>query len=281
MSRIQDRIEAFELWATGWMNNYGRFMVRVALGVVFIWFGALKLVDMSPATQLVRDVTWWIPIPDFPFVLGIWEVVIGVCFLFKRTLRLALPLLLLHMPGTALPLILVPEQVWTSFPFGLTIEGQYIVKNLVLVAAALVVGGTVRLRMSGFARFAPEEFQNLLHHGHWGTAEAGTILTLEGAPNDRVYFLRKGSVEVLREGDRINVLGPHRFVGEMSFLTDEPACATVRTLTPVSYIDWLHSDLRRIVAEQPGLGRALHTNLSLDLIEKLRQVQPGEEAQNP
>ena len=53
-------------------------------------------------------------------------------------------LLFIQMPGTFLPLILLPEVCFTSFPFGLTLEGQYIVKNLIIISAALVVGSTVR-----------------------------------------------------------------------------------------------------------------------------------------
>ncbi len=79
-------------------------------------------------------------------MLGVWEVLIGVCLLFRPTIRIALALLFLQMPGTMLPLVILPEVTFTSVPFGLTLEGQYIVKNLALVSAALVVGGTARLR---------------------------------------------------------------------------------------------------------------------------------------
>ena len=59
-------------------------------------------------------------------------------------MRTTLLLLFLQMPGTALPLVLLPEVVWTAFPYGLTLEGQYIVKNLVLIGAGLVLGANVR-----------------------------------------------------------------------------------------------------------------------------------------
>jgi hypothetical protein len=59
-------------------------------------------------------------------------------------MRATLFLLFLQMAGTALPLVVLPEAVWTEFPYGLTLEGQYIVKNLVIIGAALVLGGTVR-----------------------------------------------------------------------------------------------------------------------------------------
>jgi len=76
--------------------------------------------------------------------LGIWEVVIGITICIKPLIRVAIFLLLIQMPGTFLPLILFPEVCFTDFPFGLTLEGQYIVKNLIIISAALVVGSTVR-----------------------------------------------------------------------------------------------------------------------------------------
>ena len=86
------------------------------------------------------DPDWFLP------VLGVWEVLIGVGLLIRPAIRGALLLLAIQMPGTFMPLILLPEVCFTAFPYGLTLEGQYIVKNLVIIAAALVVGGTVRRR---------------------------------------------------------------------------------------------------------------------------------------
>ena len=131
----------------GVMEKYGTLLLRLSIGVIFIWFGALKLFDgLSPAEELVkRTVYWFSPEVFFP-ILGVWEVLIGVGLLFRPLLRAALLLLFLQMPGTFLPLILLPDVCFTALPYGLTLEGQYIIKNLVLISAALVVGGTVRHR---------------------------------------------------------------------------------------------------------------------------------------
>jgi hypothetical protein len=77
-------------------------------------------------------------------VLAVWEMAIGLGLIFNIFMRLTLLLLFLQMPGTALPLVILPDAVWTVFPYGLTLEGQYIIKNLVLIGAGLVIGGTVR-----------------------------------------------------------------------------------------------------------------------------------------
>ncbi len=126
------------------MEHYGRFFLRISLGIIFIWFGMLKPFGLSPATQLVERTVYWFPPEVFVPILGWWEVAIGIGLLFRPLIRFALFLLFLQMPGTMLPLILLPDVCFTKFPFALTIEGQYIIKNLVLVSAAIVVGGTVR-----------------------------------------------------------------------------------------------------------------------------------------
>ena len=140
-------LNALDRRIASWMAEHGPTLLRYTLGIVFVWFGALKLFGgASPAEELVkRTVYWFDPAWFFPF-LGVWEVVIGVGLLIRPLIRLAILLLFLQMPGTFLPLVVVPEACWTAFPFALTLEGQYIVKNLVLIAAALVVGGTVRAR---------------------------------------------------------------------------------------------------------------------------------------
>lgn len=137
-------LDAFDRRFAGWMERNGRRTLRYALAVVFIWFGVLKPLGMSPAETLVKNTVYFIP-PDVFFpILGWWEVAIGVGLLYRPLNRLALGLLFLQMPGTMLPLVLLPEVCFTSVPFGLTMEGQYIIKNIVLIGAALVVGGTVR-----------------------------------------------------------------------------------------------------------------------------------------
>ena len=128
----------------GWMERNGIRLLRVSVGLVFIWFGALKTAGISPAQELVARTVYWLPPEAFVPFLGWWEVLIGVSLLIRPLARVAIALLFLQMPGTFLPLVLLPDVCFTSIPFGLTIEGQYIVKNLVLISAAIVVGGTVR-----------------------------------------------------------------------------------------------------------------------------------------
>ena len=147
-------LDQFDARIAAWMSRYGVRLLRYAIGVVFIWFGALKLVPgLSPAEDLVRNTVYFVDPDVFYPVLAVWEVLIGALLLFRPTVRGALFLLALQMPGTFLPFVVLPEVCFTHWPltapwdaFALTLEGQYIVKNIVLIAAGLVVGGTVRDR---------------------------------------------------------------------------------------------------------------------------------------
>jgi len=138
-----------------WMNKYGRFLLRISLAFIFIWFGLLKPLGLSPAAELIAKTVYWIPSDVFIPILGWWEVAIGVGLLFRPLIRMAIFLLFFQMIGTFMPLIILPKVCFTQFPFGLTLEGQYIIKNLILISAAMVIGGTVRkdLTQSGAVKF--------------------------------------------------------------------------------------------------------------------------------
>lgn len=139
------QIDALDQRVTAWMARYGLVMMRIALGVIFFWFGALKLFPgLSPAEDLVRNTIFFIDPNVFQPLLAVWEMAIGLGLITGMFMRVTLLLLFLQMPGTALPIIITPEAVFTMFPFGLTIEGQYIVKNLALITAAIALGSTVR-----------------------------------------------------------------------------------------------------------------------------------------
>jgi uncharacterized membrane protein YkgB len=133
----------------GWMRATGSIALRISLGVIFIWFGLLKTVGLSPAEPLVLATVGWMPFFDaltWVIIIGWWEVAIGVLFLFRKTIRIAIPLLAMQMAGTFLPLIILTAITFQPghIPYAPTMEGQYIIKNLLIISAALVVGGSVR-----------------------------------------------------------------------------------------------------------------------------------------
>ncbi|MCC6909720.1 MAG: hypothetical protein IT430_17425 [Phycisphaerales bacterium] len=144
LNQIDSRIASF-------MQRWGVRLLRWSLAVIFIWFGVLKPFGLSPAEPLVLKTVDWLPVlspRQWLGVIGWWEVAIGITFLFRSTLRLAIALLALQMVGTLMPLVMLSEITFQSgrYPYAPTMEGQYIIKNLLIISAALVVGGTVRRR---------------------------------------------------------------------------------------------------------------------------------------
>lgn len=124
--------------------KYSDEIGRVALAVIFVWFGFLKIIAISPANGLVGmllDQTFlaFIPYDVFLITFGVVEVCIGLLFLIPKLERVAILLLLLHMVTTLLPLFALPAVAWQA-PFVPTLEGQYILKNAALIALALGIG---------------------------------------------------------------------------------------------------------------------------------------------
>lgn len=132
------------------MADRGVSLLRYSVGAVFIWFGALKFFPgVSAADQLATDTIaeltlGWIEPGVARVLLAILETTIGLGLVTGRFMRLTLLLLFGQMLGTATPLLLFPELTWKSFPMVPTLEGQYIIKNLVLVSAGITIGATVR-----------------------------------------------------------------------------------------------------------------------------------------
>ena len=137
--------DELDIFITKFMSKWGITFLRYSLGLIYIWFGILKPFGLSPAQELVENTVYWFDNPKtFVPILGWWEVVIGLTMCIKPLIRVSIFLLFIQMPGTFLPLILLPEVCFNNFPLGLTLEGQYIIKNLIIISAALVVGSTVR-----------------------------------------------------------------------------------------------------------------------------------------
>jgi len=140
-------IDKFDRVTIKVMRSTSRPAIRLSFGIIFIWFGILKPLHLSPAEGLLKATVTWLPFgsPDnWLIIIGWWEVVIGVFFLFEKTTRIAIILLLTQMVGTFMPLLFLPEVTFQSGNVLLpTMEGQYIIKNLIIISAALVLGGEV------------------------------------------------------------------------------------------------------------------------------------------
>ena len=147
LGQLFDHLDAS---VTNWMAHYGIVLLRISLGVVFLWFGVLKFFPgFSPAEDLaartIEKITFGIMTPNISVpLLATWECLIGIGLISNKFMRITLLLLWVQMLGTITPLVFFPAETFTRFPYAPTLEGQYIIKNIVLISAALVIGATVR-----------------------------------------------------------------------------------------------------------------------------------------
>jgi uncharacterized membrane protein YkgB len=147
VARLLDRVDSA---LTRLMARYGPTLLRLSIGVVFLWFGLLKFFPgLSPAEGLaartIVTLTGGRLSPETAvLLLAAWESLIGLGLIFRLAMRVTLLLLWLQMLGTITPLFIFPNEVFTRVPYAPTLEGQYIIKNIVLITAGIVLGGTVR-----------------------------------------------------------------------------------------------------------------------------------------
>lgn len=131
----------------GVLNTLYPITARIAIFIVFFWFGALKVFDLSPANPLVADLLQktlpFITFDEFIVMFGIYEMIIGLAFLIPKFERFAIIILFPHMIMTALPLFLLGEMAWQK-AFVPTLEGQYIIKNLAIIALAFGIGARLK-----------------------------------------------------------------------------------------------------------------------------------------
>ena len=139
-----------EMRSIEWKARNGLNILRVSLGLVFIWFGMLKFFPGISAAEVIAGKTIYTltfgivkPPVSLPF-LAIWECTVGLGLITKRWMNLTLLLLYFQMIGTFLPLVFFPHETFTTSVFIPTLLGQYIVKNIVLLSAGVVIGATIK-----------------------------------------------------------------------------------------------------------------------------------------
>jgi len=147
---MQELFDRIDTRITRWMARVGVLLLRLSLGIVFLWFGVLKFFPgLSPAENLagetIHTLTFGLISPETAnIILAVWECLIGLGLITGIFMRITILLLMLQMLGTITPLFLFPGETFTRFPYAPTLEGQYIIKNLVLISAGIVIGATVR-----------------------------------------------------------------------------------------------------------------------------------------
>jgi uncharacterized membrane protein YkgB len=155
---MKKSIDAIDRTIIGVLRRWSVPALRVSLAIVFVWFGALKVFGVTPVTDIVADTVYWVDPDWFVPVLGLAETAIGIGLLAGRFLRVVLGAMIAQLLGTFLVLVIQPD---LAFQDGnvllLTTEGEFVVKNLVLLTAGMVVGATVRRPEDGPAESSSSE----------------------------------------------------------------------------------------------------------------------------
>ncbi|MEX2662053.1 MAG: hypothetical protein WD227_08985, partial [Vicinamibacterales bacterium] len=144
LPEVPEQVDRLDRRISASMRRWGVPALRLSLAVIFIWFGLLKPLGLSPAAPLLKATVAWMPLFDadqWLSIIGWWEVAIGLTFLTRKTARIAIALLAMQMVGTFLPLALLPDVTFQAghIPYAPTMEGQYIIKNLVIIAASMLL----------------------------------------------------------------------------------------------------------------------------------------------
>ena len=147
---LYQKLSLLEIRMISWKIKNGIKVLRIALGIIFFWFGVLKFFHgISPAevlaTRTITKLTFGlIPASISVYILATWETLIGIGLLTGFLLDFTLLLLYFQMAGTFLPMLFFPQEIFSHSIFVPTMEGQYIIKNLVLISAGIVIGSTIK-----------------------------------------------------------------------------------------------------------------------------------------
>jgi uncharacterized membrane protein len=140
--RTQGASQAADEPRPSWIERNGLRALGVAFGIVFVWFGLLKPFAQSPVADLITKTLPFAPPTLVLHVVGWWEVATGVSLLVSRFARAAVVLLAVQLPALLLPFVVLPDVCFAHVPYALTLQGESLIKSLLLVAAATVVAET-------------------------------------------------------------------------------------------------------------------------------------------
>jgi uncharacterized membrane protein YphA (DoxX/SURF4 family) len=136
--------------ANTWLTENSLNLLRISIGIIYVWFGALKFFpNLSPADQLAKDTIYLITFGLIPnnvsiILLAFWETLLGVVLIIGVWRKAVFYILLIHMICTFVPLFFFEDVSFTSSPYAFTLVGQYIMKNLIIICAALVLNAQAR-----------------------------------------------------------------------------------------------------------------------------------------
>lgn len=201
-----------------------------------------------------------------------------VAYLLKDILWLRLLTILSCFAGIAFNYFVPATPLWTVIGWNIL----FAIINIVQVAIIIKERSNVHfsdeeqeLHETLFKNFAPFEFMKLMRVGKWREAQPGDVLAVEQKPLDAVMLIYNGLVGVEQNGKEVAKLKDGNFIGEVSFITEGVATATVRALIPTRYIAWPKASIKALLNRNPSMRFAMQAMLSTDLSKKLMRRAPS------
>lgn len=124
-------------------HRYGHKAHRLSLGLIFVWYGLLKPFGAETTTSLLAHTIYFFPAEVLLPILGWWEVAIGLCLIYRPLVRFSIILQFVRIPGTILAFFMHPEVCFVHIPFVPSLEGQYLIKDIVILFAGIAIAGTI------------------------------------------------------------------------------------------------------------------------------------------
>jgi hypothetical protein len=214
----------------------------------FIFFGHAASI-LTMAAYLLKDILWL-------RVLTIFSCFTGIVFNY-------------FVPS---------EPLWTVIYWNIVFAIINIVHIAILIKERTGVHFSEEeqgLHETLFKNFAPFEFMKLMRVGQWLVAKPGDVLAVEQKPIDAVMLIYNGLAGVERNGKEVARLKDGNFIGEVSFITEGTATATVRALEPTRYVAWPKAAVRSLLNRNPSMRFAMQSVLSTDLSKKLARRAPS------
>jgi Popeye-like protein len=206
------------------------------------------------------------------------SVLTMVAYLLKDILWLRLLTILSCFAGIAFNYFVPSAPLWTVIYWNVL----FAVINIVQVAIIVKERADVHfseeekeLHETLFKNFAPFEFMKLMRVGKWREAQPGDVLAIEQKPLDAVMLIYNGLVGVEQNGKEVAKLKDGNFIGEVSFITEGAATATVKALIPTRYIAWPKVAIKALLNRNPSMRFAMQAMLSTDLSKKLMRRAPS------
>jgi CRP-like cAMP-binding protein len=208
-----------------------------------------------------------------PYLIHLGALCYLVCFLFRDQLKLRIFAVLGDIIYTGFYFVAADQPLWSAIVYStLNIIINFVMMSMILNDRRQTTLGDNDLRLyQSFPGMTPGDFRRLTRMGKWHRADASEILTEEGKPPERLYYVLEGSME-LRKGDRNSILPAGIFIGEIAYLKNTPASATVVAKPGTQFMAWNQSDLKKFTERHDSLKQSLNLLLSTDLAAKVARA---------